>query len=277
MIRNLELFLLGRIKAAIGIPDNRNLKSVSDFNSKWADRLALLILIGLILDIVAVFVKDTLWHPVLAVGANAMIFSGVWGELHFAKRARTADDSRVAEAEKSVAEANVRAAEAGRRAAEANERAAEANKKAEEEKTARLKLTAQLTARNLTDETCNRIAEALKGKIGKLTVLRITDTEAGFLAMELLTAFRMAGIDTSEIILPMPSDGYGYPAGIYVLGEPNNERHWGEVRLLAAVLSELNLGPAIPAQGLLYGPTGGVRFPEDIPFSPQCTSASNGQ
>lgn len=43
----------------------------------------------------------------------------------FSKRARTADDSRVAEAERAVAEANVRASEADQKAAEARERTAQ--------------------------------------------------------------------------------------------------------------------------------------------------------
>ena len=43
---------------------------------------------------------------------DSLIAIGVWGELRFAKRAREADDGRVAEANKLAAEANERAAEA---------------------------------------------------------------------------------------------------------------------------------------------------------------------
>jgi hypothetical protein len=93
-------------------PKNKDLKSISDFNSRWADRVALLILVGLGVDIGAAFVSDETWRKGLTILANSLIALGVWGELWFAKRAREADDSRVAEAERAVAEANARVAEA---------------------------------------------------------------------------------------------------------------------------------------------------------------------
>ncbi len=86
-------------------PKNNDLKSISEFNSTWADRLAYLILAGLLVDIADLFIPEGWWKIVAAIGANLLIFGGVWGELWFAKRARDADDSR-------VAEANVRAADA---------------------------------------------------------------------------------------------------------------------------------------------------------------------
>jgi hypothetical protein len=93
-------------------PKRADFKSVSDFNSDWADRIALLIIVGLAVDIINVFVPDQTWHNRLAIIANALIALGVWGELHFAKRARTADDSRVAEAETTLANAIERASRA---------------------------------------------------------------------------------------------------------------------------------------------------------------------
>src|SRR5437867_543934 len=92
--------------------NSSDLKSVSAFNSRWADRIALLILVGLGVDIGAVFVSDEAWRKGLTIMADSLIVMGVWGELWFAKRAREADDGRVAEAEKAVAGANARAAEA---------------------------------------------------------------------------------------------------------------------------------------------------------------------
>ena len=80
-------------------PKNKDLKSISDFNSTWADRVALLILGGLVVDIVEVFILGKVWPEwALTIAANSLIAIGVWGELRFAKRARDADDSRVAEA-----------------------------------------------------------------------------------------------------------------------------------------------------------------------------------
>jgi ABC-type protease/lipase transport system fused ATPase/permease subunit len=84
---------------------SNDLKSISDFNSAWADRLAYLILVGLLVDIADLFIPEGWWKIVAAIGANLLIFGGMWGELWFAKRAREADDSRVAQANKQAAEA----------------------------------------------------------------------------------------------------------------------------------------------------------------------------
>ena len=108
-------------------PKNKDWKSISDFNSEWAHRIALLILAGLAVEIAEVIILRKPWPEwALTIAGNSLIAIGVWGELFFAKRARTADDSRVAEAEKAVAEANQRAAEANARAEEARERTAQA-------------------------------------------------------------------------------------------------------------------------------------------------------
>jgi hypothetical protein len=42
-------------------PRNNDLKSISDFNSAWADRIAFLILVGLAVDIAAAFILDKTW------------------------------------------------------------------------------------------------------------------------------------------------------------------------------------------------------------------------
>jgi hypothetical protein len=97
---------------------NNDLKSISDFNSAWADRIALLILLGLSVDIAAVFVSDDVWRKGFTIAADSLIAVGVWGELWFAKRAREADDGRVAEANASAARAQKEAAEARERTAE---------------------------------------------------------------------------------------------------------------------------------------------------------------
>jgi hypothetical protein len=94
-------------------PNHDSFKSISDFNSECSDRIALLILLGLGVEIAAVFVFDKPWPEAgWTIAANALIIVGVWGELWFLKRARAADDSRVAQAETALAEAMNRAAEA---------------------------------------------------------------------------------------------------------------------------------------------------------------------
>jgi hypothetical protein len=96
----------------IGPTNNTDLKLVSEFNSTWADRIAYLILAGLLVDIADLFIPEGWWKIAVSIGANLLIFGGVWGELWFAKRAREADDGRVAEADARAAEANAKALEA---------------------------------------------------------------------------------------------------------------------------------------------------------------------
>lgn len=103
------------MRPAIPKPTGNDLKSISDFNSEWADRIALLILVGLVFDIADLFIANVVWQKGIAIAANVLIIGGVWGELWFAKRARKADDGR-------VAEANARAEEAKRETAELHAR-----------------------------------------------------------------------------------------------------------------------------------------------------------
>jgi hypothetical protein len=187
-----------------------------------------------------------------AVVADCLIAIGVYVEIHFGRRASHAS-----------AELRRRSDE---RVAAANERAAEANKKAEEEKMARLKLAKKFSARTLSDDDVRKLREALRGKISRLTVVRPTDMEANLLGYELLMVFRQAGIDTTEVLLPIPGDGYGYPAGIYVMYDPDIPGQQTEAHELVAALADVHLGPAISGQGTPVGPTGLPRFPEDIPF-----------
>jgi hypothetical protein len=94
----------------LGPKDSNDLKSVSEFNSVWADRVAYLILVGLLVDIADLFTSEGRWKIGVSIGANLLIFGGVWGELWFAKRAREADDGRVAEANARAAEATLQVA-----------------------------------------------------------------------------------------------------------------------------------------------------------------------
>jgi hypothetical protein len=89
------------------------LESEYDRNSKWAYRLAPLIIVGLLVEIAAVFILERpLLEGALTIVASALIVIGVWGELWFDHRAKKAGDGIVAEANARAAEANARAAEA---------------------------------------------------------------------------------------------------------------------------------------------------------------------
>lgn len=74
-------------------------QSKYEFNSTWSERVASLIIVGLAVEIAAVFVfKKPFWETVATILANVLIVAGVWGELIFAKRAKAASDKIVAAA-----------------------------------------------------------------------------------------------------------------------------------------------------------------------------------
>jgi hypothetical protein len=90
-----------------------DLKSKYESNSAWADRPACLIIVGLAVEIAAVFILKKPWlEGGLTMAASVLIVLGVWGELLFSHRAKEAGDGIVAEANARAAEANQRAAEA---------------------------------------------------------------------------------------------------------------------------------------------------------------------
>lgn len=157
---------------AILKPKGNDLKSISDFNSEWADRIALLILVGLAVDSVAAFASNETWRRALTIAANLLIGAGVWGELWFLKRARQADDGRVAEANKLAAEANDRAAQAD---------------------LARTKLEAQLQPRMLNQEQWDFI-QSLRGKFEQVNIAFETDAETRWFANDIMMALMAAGM-----------------------------------------------------------------------------------
>jgi len=90
-----------------GIND-RELRSRYETFSTWAERVALLILVGLAVEIAAVFILEKPWlEAVLTISANMLIIMGVWGELSLEKRAKQAGDGLVAIANARAAEAQL--------------------------------------------------------------------------------------------------------------------------------------------------------------------------
>jgi len=93
--------------------ENSRLRSRYERYSNWGDRFALLILVGLSVEIIAVFVlQRPFLEGIFTISSTALILIGVWGELRFAKYAKEAGDGIVAEAEARASEANKKAAEA---------------------------------------------------------------------------------------------------------------------------------------------------------------------
>jgi hypothetical protein len=161
-----------------------DLQSKYEFNSTWAERIAFLIIVGLAVDISAVFVLEKAFpESVLTISANLLIVAGVWGELIFEKRAKEASDGIVAQANK--------------RAAAANEKAAELKISLEKERAKRL-------GRALTKEQWD-VLQTLRGKITKVRVICDTDVEARYFSGQLTTALRDAGIQI-EMEAPKPGN-----------------------------------------------------------------------
>jgi hypothetical protein len=153
------------MKPAIFKPRGQDLKSISGFNSDWADRIALLILVGLAVDILNAFVECKAWRIGLTILANALIAIGVWGELWFLKRARTADDGRVAEA----------------------------NRAAEEAKLETEKLREKHSWRVLSPPAFTELALSLRGPAASVLIsYPLGDTETAGFVTQLSTAFRQA-------------------------------------------------------------------------------------
>ena len=77
-----------------------------------ADRWARLILVGLTVEIAAVFILGRPWSEAcFTILSTLLIFLGVWGELRYSKRAKEAGDRIVADAEARAAEALAKAEE----------------------------------------------------------------------------------------------------------------------------------------------------------------------
>jgi hypothetical protein len=88
--------------------NDSELRSRYEINSARAERLALLILVGLVVEIASVFIlKKSCLEGALTIVATSLILAGVWGELLFERRAKEAGDGLVARANARAAEAQL--------------------------------------------------------------------------------------------------------------------------------------------------------------------------
>lgn len=197
----------------------RSPKDKYESNSRWAERSAYAILVGLAFEVIAViFVSPkstTLWFTLVI--PNALIWIGVAGELLFGGRARSASDELSAEAQERIAQADARAAEA--------------NEKAEKERLARVKIEARLAPRHLTSDQQERIAS----RLSRWAILPGTDMrqsvavfptthvfESENLATLIANALTAAGWDVSrnEVHFGKPISGIG----VWLLAAKSNQR-----------------------------------------------------
>jgi hypothetical protein len=176
----------------------KNLKDSFERDGNWAEASAWAIVGGLALEVCLLlwFSKDRGSFETLSlVAANVIIAVGVFGEIHFGRRAakiskrlQQISDERVALAERASAESNQKASEAVARAAEANEIA-------EGERLARVRLEKELAWRTLTDEQRIKFVLATKQFSGQPfdIVTYQDDAEAMYFSADLVRLLRGAG------------------------------------------------------------------------------------
>jgi hypothetical protein len=165
--------------------DGGNLRSEYERYSALAERIALLILVGLAVEIAAVFIlhKPRL-EGALTIAATALIAIGVWGEILLEKRAKAAGDSLVAQA---------------------NERAAKAD-------LARAELEDKLRPRMLNQAQWDFI-QALAGRFEHVNIGYETDAETWWYASDVQKAFFAAGIRVG--LYPRAADVHSFGTLIY--------------------------------------------------------------
>jgi hypothetical protein len=200
-----------------------DLQSKYESNSAWADRIAFLIIVGLAVDIAAVFIlKKELLDGALTIVANALIAAGVWGELWFARRAKEAGDGIVAEAKARAANsmalaagANSRSSMAQRQVAKANVRAAQLEKETAEAKLELARLQKKITPRVITAEGEAKIIEALKPFPGLPFSVRADPAAEFAFVNKLIAVLQRAGWEYREYV-------------VTPLGLPTGDWHGGE-------------------------------------------------
>jgi hypothetical protein len=151
--------------------NNGDLRPVYEKNSTRAERFAVLILIGLAVEIASAFILEkSLLESSLTIASTTLILVGVWGEIFFERRAKEAGDGI-------VAEANARAANA-------------------EWETERLKI--QFAGRRILPDQNRQIAESIRNKSAIFNVLiefQAGDPEAYTYGIDLVNVFRDSGVE----------------------------------------------------------------------------------
>lgn len=211
--------------------ERTDLRTVYEFNSIWAERIAYLILVGLSVEIVAALIlQQPVWEASLSIFSSCLIACGVWGEIIFGKRAKQAGDGIVAIA---------------------NARAAEADQKAEE---ARLELIRLTTPRSLSYEQQRRIADKMRPFEGLRAVLGAIPASAKNveLLQQILHSLEDAGVDAfinlrgvDASINPAHALHYdaashaGLPSGVHAhfVAENSRSKAFAET-LVAALIAE---------------------------------------
>jgi hypothetical protein len=142
-------------------------------NSHRSELAAYVLIAGLAIELAFAFFLDGPWlEKVSTIVADVLIVVGVWGEIHFGRKARESGDKLLAESEVRISEANERAANA-------------------ELELGRIR--ARIAPRALTKEQ-KEILQSLKGKISAVSVVYHADAEPEKFADGIIFALIEVGI-----------------------------------------------------------------------------------
>lgn len=209
---------------------------------RWSARATLLILLGIVIEIVALFISPHDFRErLVSTGANALVAIGLIAEYLVILRTIVATGEANRESDEKVAEAT-------KLAAEANERAAKAD-------LARIELEAKFAPRFLSREQFE-ILQKLRGKIPALIVTTSSDFESTRFGHEIARALAAAGIDVSiapqRVGMTWPNIYLVFPGGAVV-------NFWAEPLFIAFKEAGLSVGADNRSQVTLGD------LPADIP------------
>jgi hypothetical protein len=195
------------------------LKKSEERYERWALLAGAIVILGLVIEVgLAVIYPHgktalEIWSPVVA---DVLVVTGVFGEIFFARKAKSISEELQRQSEEKVGESVARAAEANKRAAEADERAANAERDTE-------KLRAVTAWRRLARKEHEGLALALKssgpGASIRFFVL-MNDQESLNFAQLISIPFKAAGWTVgymfesylhgimTGILLPEPQDNW---------------------------------------------------------------------
>ena len=180
------------------------LKKLVDSFERRALWCGIMVVAGLVIEVALAFLfphgetRLEIWGP---IGADTLVALGVFGEVLFARKAKTISEEVQRESDERVAASESRAAEALQRA--------------EEERHARAKLEEKLQPRSLNQDQWDFI-QGLRGKFPIVSIAYETDAETWWFAGQIRDAFFSAGI--SVAMYPRAADVHSFGTFIF---EPN--------------------------------------------------------
>jgi hypothetical protein len=183
--------------------NQENAQQVFDRNTRRAEVIAWLIVLGLALDLVILAIEQRPFvETALQFLADLFIVGGVAGELYFERKARVAGDTVQAEARKAVAEAEARATEAQARAAEATQKTAEMQLKlAEAELRLQQMRQPRLVAISDNDENTRKLLDPYRGT--RVNIFTVAEgDEIRLTQRRLAESLARVGWDVAPVIQP---------------------------------------------------------------------------